>query len=290
MFPFIFFYTPDLGAEPYGEEDSEHEDCRIQGRTFWYGKNCNPLPFQTLEEVLDFLETAEVVSIQEVGSGTTGVRKLLLRNGEIEAHAAFRHVRIDRQNVRMDDGSRKRFFRDHFAFEKAAFELSRVLGLDNVPPVVIRKVSGIQGSVQLWIESAFTEGQRQSEKMIPREHDRWLQDLQHLRIFDNLIHNDDRNPGNILYDSNWKLWMIDHTRSFRRNRELKNISSVTRCGRDLWKRLKSLTEGDIREAMGDFLHPAEVNGLIHRHRLIIEYLQNRINETGESGVLIPQIH
>ena len=36
-----------------------------------------------------------------------------------------------------------------------------------------------------------------------------------LRIFDELIQNRDRNTGNLLWTTDWKMWMIDHTRAFR---------------------------------------------------------------------------
>ena len=42
-----------------------------------------------------------------------------------------------------------------------------------------------------------------------------------MRLFDSLIFNDDRNPGNYLFDADWKLWMIDHSRAFQMRRELK---------------------------------------------------------------------
>jgi hypothetical protein len=36
-----------------------------------------------------------------------------------------------------------------------------------------------------------------------------------MRVFDQLIYNTDRNTGNVLYDTGWRLWGIDHTRAFR---------------------------------------------------------------------------
>ena len=38
--------------------------------------------------------------------------------------------------------------------------------------------------------------------------------LQVVRVFDELIQNRDRNQGNILWTSDWKMWLIDHTRAF----------------------------------------------------------------------------
>ena len=44
---------------------------------------------------------------------------------------------------------------------------------------------------------------------------RWMMQWQVIHFFDNLIYNEDRNQGNVLIASIWKLWMIDHTRAFR---------------------------------------------------------------------------
>ena len=40
-------------------------------------------------------------------------------------------------------------------------------------------------------------------------------------LFDELISNIDRNQGNIVYTKDWRLWLIDHTRAFRKNSTLK---------------------------------------------------------------------
>ena len=37
----------------------------------------------------------------------------------------------------------------------------------------------------------------------------------HVRLFDQLITNVDRNLGNLLIDKNWTVWMIDHSSAFR---------------------------------------------------------------------------
>ena len=36
-----------------------------------------------------------------------------------------------------------------------------------------------------------------------------------MRMFAELVYDTDRNHGNILYDTDWKLWMIDFSRAFR---------------------------------------------------------------------------
>ena len=43
-----------------------------------------------------------------------------------------------------------------------------------------------------------------------------------VRVFDELIQNVDRNMGNLLIDTGWRAWMIDHSRAFRLHKKLKN--------------------------------------------------------------------
>ena len=41
-----------------------------------------------------------------------------------------------------------------------------------------------------------------------------------MKVWDELIQNKDRNAGNIIWTSDWSMWLIDHTRAFRLGKEL----------------------------------------------------------------------
>jgi hypothetical protein len=43
----------------------------------------------------------------------------------------------------------------------------------------------------------------------------WRPEADHVRVR-HLIANTDRNQGNLLIDDRWNIWLIDHTRAFRR--------------------------------------------------------------------------
>ena len=60
------------------------------------------------------------------------------------------------------------FFRDHYANNVAAFELSRMLGMNNVPPGVVRRVGRNKGSLHLWIENSQHRGRRGGRKRTSR--------------------------------------------------------------------------------------------------------------------------
>ena len=148
-------------------------------------------------------------------------------------------------------GGAGRDFKDHYIFECAAYRLALLLGFTNVPPVVPRTIDGKRGSLQAWVENALNEDDRVKEKIDPPNKRRWVYQIQQIRLFDNLIFNDDRNQGNILFDGDWNLWMIDHTRAFQNVPFLKDTRDLQFVERDIWERLQAL---DIDRA--PVAHPA----------------------------------
>ena len=48
-------------------------------------------------------------------------------------------------------------------------EISLLLGLDNVPPMVIRKHGREDGSLQMWVEESMTEGERMDRRLDNRD-------------------------------------------------------------------------------------------------------------------------
>ena len=190
----------------------------------WLGPDGEQLSFRSNEEIEEFLRTAEIVSRKRVGAGINNPLKVLLEKDGIQMYAVFRDVRVQSPQMKMNDGTIKQFFRDDARFECAAYELSKLLGLDTVPPPVGRKIRGQQGTLQAWVENTTTQKALREETDIPPSGGinrwRWIMQRQNIYIFDNLIYNEDRNLGNILIEPDWKLWMIDHTRAFRRWKEL----------------------------------------------------------------------
>ena len=50
-------------------------DPRPGAGEFWKDPDGNPLPFQTDEEIIEFLRTAEIESIEDIGIGVTKPRR-----------------------------------------------------------------------------------------------------------------------------------------------------------------------------------------------------------------------
>lgn len=252
----------------------------------WKGPDENPLPFKSYEEIEEFLRTAEVVEMEEIPSGVTLPKKITLEKDGIKMHAVFRYKEFSKRRWESEQGLRMNF-RDSYLFECAAYELGKILGIDNIPPAVLREIDGEEGSVQAWVENAMTEEKRLKEKIDPPNRIKWLYQTQVMRVFDSLIYNDDRNLGNYLWDKEWRLWIIDFTRAFQSVPELKDPEKVLYCERALWEKIQNLQEEEVRERAEKpgYLTEAQVRTLMKRKEKLIEYINELIQEKGQGAVL-----
>jgi hypothetical protein len=234
----------------------------------------NPLPVGSEEEVLDFLRSARVVSKEKLGEGTNkSKRKIVLEKDGVRCNAVLR------TGYKVVNSGETGFV-DSYLSEVAAYELSRLLGFDNVPAVVRRR----GGSIQIWIENARTVRSilQQDENPFSEE---WVeQQRQVMMVFDNLIANTDRNPGNILIDENDKVWFIDHTRSFAGHRELRDPDAITGFDRDIWQKLQGLSDSAIQEAVGPYAR-GYMPELLERRRLLVGEISRRIAAEGADNFL-----
>ena len=101
-----------------------------------------------------------------------------------------------------------------YCYNIAAYRLAVLLGLDNVPMSVKRIVEETRGGD---VVARRRDGRRRS----PQEETRTLESAAAsdyygvMYVFDELIQNRDRNAGNIMWERDSKMWMIDHTRAFQ---------------------------------------------------------------------------
>jgi hypothetical protein len=251
----------------------------------WKGPGGAVLPFRDEAEVLEFLRTAEVVSIREIGSGVTKPQKVLLEKNGVRMNAIFRAHNSEKPEAQMRDGRRVRNFRDSYKLEVAAYQLAKLLALEAIPPVADRRIAGRDGSVQVWIEDAMTETMRLEKKITPPDQHRWNQQVQMMRLFDLLVYNWDRHTDNIIIDPQWNLWMVDHTRTFRRDTDVPYVGQIILCERKFWQRLQDVDDEAIRQRLKGILHDSELNSLLKRRQKLVEHLRERIASRGEADVL-----
>jgi hypothetical protein len=274
-----------IGAGPIASHSVSSTEPTGPAPTHWKGPDGEALPFENNEAIREFLRTAEVVDVEEIPDGVTDPKKVLLEKDGLRMRAIFRDVDISKSSGPGFGGRKRLNFRDSCIFEVAAYEVAQILGLDNVPPTVRRKIKGKNGSLQAWVEDAITEKVRVKEGRTPASP--WHHAMQHqiMKVFDNLLYNEDRHQGNILYDENWKLWMIDHTRTFRMDKELPYPEEIELCEKDLWEKLRTLDEAVLVERLDDLLKSSEIKGLWARKEALTEHIQKLIDEKGEKGAL-----
>ena len=103
--------------------------------------------------------------------------------------------------------------------EVAAFEVSRFLGWDLVPPTVLRDGPYGPGSVQL-----FVRHDPQRHYFVLVEEARWHDDLARIAYFDLLLNNADRKGSHILHDeAAGRLVGIDHGLTFHEAPKLRTV-------------------------------------------------------------------
>ena len=100
-----------------------------------------------------------------------------------------------------------------------------------------------------------------------------------------LVSNVDVNQTNLLITRDWKIWLIDFTRSFRRSKKLSNPASLVKIERPLLERLRGLSREQIESRLGDFLTPAELLPLLARRDAIVQYFDRRIERRGAAAVV-----
>jgi hypothetical protein len=256
----------------------------------WIGQGGVPLPFTTTSDVAGFLAGSKLVSVDRKRlGGVTKPRRVLVENGGVRARAVFRSFHREEENAHWESGWFTEYLRDSYKTEIAAYELSLLLGMHNIPPTVPWRLKRQEGALQLWMEKSKTGWDvRADEEVDAPDRERWQRQVETMHLFDALVRNADRHPGNMLVDGEWKLWLIDHSRTFGREKNLEHSEPVVRCGRRLYDALRKLDRAKVTERLSPYIGPLEIEALFVRRDLIIDLLDARIQELGEEAVLFDE--
>jgi hypothetical protein len=167
------------------------------------------------------------------------------------------------------------YFRSHRVdpqfLEYAAYEMTKMLGLENIPATVLRTVQDVRGSLQMRVIWA-----------IPRK--AWLdkgykilvnpernQQLQAMHIFDNLICNRGRNDQNILFTMGKTLFWVSHADAFHAEYDLPDIDSISSYPPDLLQKLKELDGERVSEKLGSIVSKKQIEALMIRRDLLLAH-------------------
>ena len=230
-----------------------------------------PSPAATRAEQERFLATAKVVSSKVVSAGITGTLRVTLDDGTRRHDASVQRIDETKASFRVPGKQREFGFRDSWKFNLAAYQVALLLGLDAVPATVEREHDGQPASYTWWVDDVIMdEGARQEKKAESPDPRKWEHQMATLRVFDALIANTDRNKGNLVIDKDWTAWFIDHTRAFRRSRDILDPTVLVRCDRRLFEALKALDPKAVKARTERWLNGDEISAIIARRDAIIK--------------------
>ncbi len=243
-------------------------------------------PQLTPEQQRQFLLSAKIIRSKQLSQGITNSYRLTLSDGTIPHDAHFQSVNERLSYKQLDRGNEPNFV-DSYLYNLAAYELARLIGLDDMVPVTVeRRWRGKAGALAWWFPTLMTEGKRRDKNISPPDVGAYNKSMHKVRVFSELIYDTDRwNPGNILIGTNWQVYMVDFTRAFRLYYDLKNPKELVYCSRDLFAKLRALDRNVLVEKIGNRLTDPEINGLMKRRDKIVTHFEKLIAEKGESAVL-----
>jgi hypothetical protein len=240
------------------------------------------------EQWEDFLKTAEVVSSRQLTGpkAVTSPWVLTLKKGDVTHRGLWKNPE-----------GRMGGYWEGWTYEIAAYLLDKHLGLGMVPPTVERRFQGNKGSCQYWVDDCMSLEERDAKrvKMPPIKIFAWNRATYLQRLWDNLIANEDRHENQILITPDWRMVLIDHSRSFRTSgRFIKTLLYSARnpegprlmseLPRVIVDKVKALDLQTIRDVVGEYLTDEEIKAILIRRELILLEIEKLVKVNGESKV------
>jgi len=243
-------------------------------------------PTLTKDQIKQFLLTAKVVKSVQSKKGITNPWRLTLTDGTVTHDASFQAVDEHKTNFTMASGRTEMNFVDSYKYNIAAYQLSELLGIDDMLPVYVeRSWGGNSGSLSWWLPVKMDEVERHKQKLTAPDPDAWNKQMYKIRVFDELVYDTDANLTNVLIGEDWKIWRVDFTRAFRRSMDLRDPKDLEHCDRQLLERLKTLDGAELTEKTKRYLNKEEVKAVMARRDKIVAQFQRLISEKGEKEVL-----
>jgi len=183
-------------------------------------------------------------------------------------------------------------------YEIAAYLMDKYLELNMVPPTVEKRFQENRGSCQLWVdyEMKLKDKNDKNIKIPSVKIFYWNRATYLQRAFDNLIANEDRHANNILITKDWRMYLIDHSRTFRTGKRFtkeliytakhkEGPKLMSELPRAFVEKIKALNLDLIKSAVGEYLTDDEINAILARKDLILQEIDRLIKEKGEEKVL-----
>jgi len=242
-----------------------------------------------MEEWEEYLKTAGITGHEQMQSREAVTNPYIL---QLEKNG------VARQAIWKNPEGRMRGYMEGWKWEIAAYRLNRYLGLNMVPPTVEKRFQGNRGSCQLWIDTWMSLKDKYEKKISvpPIKVLHWNRALYLQRAFDNLIANVDRHQNQYLITEDWRMILIDHSRSFRTSKQYttkliydeknkQGSRTMKELPKEFVEKLKSLDSEVIKNVVGEYLTDKEIEAVLLRRDLITDWINKKIEELGEDKVL-----
>src|SRR5512136_2267815 len=148
----------------------------------------------TEDQMRNFLLKAKVVSGYQTGEGITRPYKLTLSDGSTVHDASFQSIDEYKPSMQFENGKTEMNFRDSYKYNIAAYELAKLIGLENMLPVTVERTwAGKPGSLSWWLPSKMNEKKRQAQKIKPPDAEAWNKQIHKIQVLRQLVYDTDRN-------------------------------------------------------------------------------------------------
>ncbi len=225
-------------------------------------------------EFEEYLLNAPIERTEDVGVGVTKPKRVFFPAGGLAESALLRDL----------PPGRHRGFIDSYKADIAAYELDKLLDMQMVPPSIERRVKGNLSLIMLWVSPSRVYGDMQNEVSKAPNPAYWDRQIIKLKMFDNLIANWDRNAGNFLIDPDWNVILIDHSRAFVSDANLK--IPMTRVDAELWGKMEALTIEALTEHLGKWVGKKELGAILKRRDSMKKEIDKLVAQRGEAAVFV----
>lgn len=239
----------------------------------------------TREQMAHFLLTAKVIGHKGTSRGITHPARLTLSDGTLTHDAGFSRINESKPIMQFPGGRTELDFVDTYKYTLAANQVAELLDIEDMFPVTVeREWDHDMGALSWWMD-AMLEADRLQKQINPPDSEAWAKQQYTMRVFTQLVDDTDRNAGNILIDKDWKIYLIDFTRAFRRPHELRAPQLLQRCDKNLLQHLRDLKVEDVKARISKWVPPREIESMMARRDAIVALYDKLIAERGEARVL-----
>ncbi len=223
------------------------------------------------EQVRDLLLHGEVVNVRELGRGSTRPKLVELTAGATRMRAIFKTV-DERPGLGYDGQAL-----DRHRQEVAAYRLDRLLGLGLVPVTVLRKLDGVEGSMQQWVEDAIDGETLSDYGLTPADPARMERQSALGLAFQYLVGNASPDLLYLLDES--RVMCVDHSRTFPT--ATIDASLPDDLEPQFIETLRGIDKSGLKGALGDLLTEDQIEALLRRRDRVLQHYAE-MNESSEA--------